>query len=145
MQPHLECRQELDLILPEFEEVADSKYNLDLQTAIDAINSEEDPVKKVKDFIYSEISDEDEFLLELIELRDGWDETIDQQWASSDESRVELLACKQALIEITKKEDKFEKYSYTRKTMDAQNRRTRDIFIEISKHKFIVSNRWMNN
>ena len=144
-EPEEEVSEELDLALPEFEEVADSKYNLDLQPAIDAINSEEDPVKKVKDFIYSEISDEDEFLLEFIELRDGWDETIDQQWASSDESRVELLACKQALIEITKKEDKFEKYSYTRKTMDAQNRRTRDNFIDISKHKFIVSNRWMNN
>ena len=131
--------------MPEFEEVIDSKYNLDLQPAIDAITSEEDPVKKVEDFIRSEISDEDEFLLEFIELRDGWDETIAQQWASSDEFRVELLACKQALIEITKKEDRLQTYSYSRKTLDVQNQRTRDNYLDISKHKFIVSNRWMNN
>lgn len=144
-KPGEEVPEELDLILPEFEEVTDSKYNLDLQPAIDAITSEEDPVKKVEDFIRSEISDEDGFLLEFIELRDGWDETIAQQWASSDEFRVELLACKQALIEITKKEDRLQTYSYSRKTLDVQNQRTRDNYLDISKHKFIVSNRWMNN
>nr|AIF24578.1 TPR repeat-containing protein [uncultured marine group II/III euryarchaeote SAT1000_33_E05] len=137
---------ELDLAIPEFEDVSGSKYNLNLQTATDAIISEKDPVLEIKNFIYSEVSEEEEFeILEFIELRDEWDESIDQQWASSGQFIVELLACKQALIDITKEKDKFEKYKYSLKTLDEQNRRTRDNYRDISLHKFIVSNRWMSN
>ena len=92
------------------------------------------------------MEDEGEFdILGFIELRDEWGDSIDKQWTSSDQYRVELLACKQALIDITKEEDKFEKYGYTRKTLDEQNRRTRENYKEIASHRFIPFNRWMNN
>ena len=137
---------QLELVIPEVEEVVGSAYTLDLQPAIDAIKSEKDPGKSIKELIYSEMEDEGEFdILGFIELRDEWGDSIDKQWTSSDQYRVELLACKQALIDITKEEDKFEKYGYTRKTLDEQNRRTRENYKEIASHRFIPFNRWMNN